>query len=76
MGKEGVVIWFVDLTQSPLMPIVHRCVRSSAPEVSAINTRNQQRNHNRIIPDDTGSRCWVRARSRREALEIARGRVG
>jgi len=68
------VIWFVDLTESPLMPIVHRCVRSSAPEVSAINTRNQQRNHNRIIPDDTGSRCWGRARSRREALEIARGR--
>ncbi len=70
------MIWFVDLTKSPLVPIVDRCVRSSAPQVSAINTRNQQRNHHRIIPDDTDSRFWVRARSRGEALEIARGRVG
>lgn len=69
------MIWFVDLTESPLMPIVHRCVRSSAPEVSAINTRNQQRNYNRIVPDDTQTRFWVRAQSRREALEIARGRM-
>jgi len=69
------VIWFVDLTKSPRVPIVDRCVRSSAPEVSAINCRNEQRNHNRIIPDDTEARFWVRAQSRREALAIARGRV-
>ena len=67
------MIWFVDLTESPLMPIVHRCVRSSAPEVSAINTRNQQRNHNRIIPDDTDAQSSARSAPRSASAGIRSG---
>ena len=69
------MIYFVDLTESPRMPIRHRCVPSSVYSVSALSAQAGRGNANRIVPDDTESRFWVRAQSRREALEIARGRV-
>lgn len=74
------MIWFVDLSTHPLIPIKRRAVLSSVRDVSAINTDSTQRNHNRIVPDGTGGRRWVRARTAGEALckaqdEVMRERV-
>ena len=75
------MIWFVDLTPRPLIPIKRRAVLSSVRDVSALDTEAPQRNHNRIVPDATEHRRWVRAANAGDALckaqdEALRERVG
>lgn len=64
------MIWFVDLTLHPLVPIRRRVVPSSARTVQGM-TWNGTMTLSRCIPDSTSSRFWVNATSAREALQIA-----
>lgn len=71
------VIWFVDLTPRPLIPIKRRAVLSSVKDIHDLGRQscNGGGNIGRIVPDPTGCRRWVRASSAHEALRRAQDDV-
>jgi hypothetical protein len=69
------MIWFVDLSLHPAVPIKRRAVLSSVRDVSALGTDAPQRNHNQIVPDATEHRRWVRAANAGEAIFKAQEEV-
>lgn len=70
------MIWFVDLSLHPELPIKHRAVLSSAPDVGGMDSNDRKRTAGHVVPDNTESRFWLRASSASEALRKAQERAG